>query len=125
MGRPPPRSAHCADRLLASALFDLVASRLALRAPALRAASALTQPNQAAQRLASGRHSAPTVEMVGPCNVIANHCVEHGDHLAHDRYDDDLRQLASALEPLAELLEHWIPIARAHRSHVEHLTDGC
>ena len=39
-------------------LIDLVASRLALRAPALRAATALTRPNQSAQWLPCGRHTA-------------------------------------------------------------------
>src|ERR1700751_2295531 len=48
VGRPSSRSAHCAGRLIATALIDLVASRLALRAPALRAASALTRPDQSA-----------------------------------------------------------------------------
>ena len=38
-------------------LIDLVASRLALRAPALRAATALTRPNRSAQRLPCGRRA--------------------------------------------------------------------
>src|SRR5262249_37958390 len=59
-------------------LIDLVASRLALRAPALRAATALTRPNRSAQRLACSRHSVPTAKTVGPNNVVANHCVERG-----------------------------------------------
>jgi hypothetical protein len=37
--------------------------------------------------------------------------------------DHDLRHLASALEALTERLEHRIPIARAHRCHVQRLTD--
>jgi hypothetical protein len=41
-------------------LIDLVASRLALRPPALRAATALTRPNRSAQRLRCGRRAAPT-----------------------------------------------------------------
>jgi hypothetical protein len=45
-------------------------SRLALRAPALSAASALTRPNQSAQWLPSDRHIVPTVKMVGPNNVV-------------------------------------------------------
>ena len=44
--------------------------RLALRAPALRAATALTRPNRSAQRLPCGRHSAPTAATVGPNDVI-------------------------------------------------------
>src|SRR6266581_273733 len=51
-------------------LIDLVASRLALRAPALRAATALTRPNRSAQRLPCGRHAVPTAVTVGPTNVV-------------------------------------------------------
>src|SRR6266700_5437709 len=47
-------------------LIDLVASRLALRAPALRAATALTRPNRSAQRLPCGRRAAPTAVTVDP-----------------------------------------------------------
>ena len=36
-------------------VIDLVASRLALRAPALRAATALTRPNRSARRYDLGR----------------------------------------------------------------------
>jgi hypothetical protein len=41
----------------ARSLIDLAASRLARRAPALRAATALTRPNCSAQRLPCGRHA--------------------------------------------------------------------
>src|SRR6516225_3455347 len=75
-------------------LIDLVASRLALCAPALRAATTLTRPNRSAQRLPCGRHSVPTAKTVGPNNVVTNHCVERGDHLTHHRHDDDLRLLS-------------------------------
>jgi hypothetical protein len=47
-----------------------VAPRVALRAPALRAATALTRPNRPAQRLPSGRHAVPTAVTVGPTNVV-------------------------------------------------------
>ena len=47
-------------------LIDLAASRLALRAPALRAATALTRPNRSAQRLPCGRHAVPTAAAVDP-----------------------------------------------------------
>src|SRR5262249_46045610 len=86
-------------------LIDLAASRLALRAPALRAATALTRPSRSAQRLRSGRYVLPTAKTAGPNDVVANHCVEHGDHLTH------------------QSLEHRIPIAGAHRRHVKHLAD--
>jgi hypothetical protein len=48
------------DFVAAKSLIDLVASRLALRAPALRAATALTRPTRSAQRLPSGRHAVPS-----------------------------------------------------------------
>jgi hypothetical protein len=107
----------------ARSLIDLVASRLALRAPALRAATALTRPSRSAQRLPCGRQNMPTAKTVGPNNVVANHCVEHGDHLTHHRHDHDLRQLAAGRETVVERLEHRIPIAGAHRRHVKHLAD--
>src|SRR5262252_9423417 len=91
------------DFVAGRSLIALVASRLALRAPALRAASALTRPNQSAQWLPSSRHGVPIVKVVGPNEVITNHGIEHGDHLAHDRNDHDLRHLASALEAHSHL----------------------
>src|SRR6266702_2385143 len=71
-------------------LIDLAASRLALRAPALRAATTMTRPSRSAQRLPYGRQNVLTAETVGPNNVVANHCVEHGDHLTHHRHDHEL-----------------------------------
>src|SRR5215204_583759 len=94
----------------ARSLIDLAASRLALRAPALRAATALTRPNRSAQRLPCGRHVVPTAMTVGPNDTIANHCVERGDHLAHHCHDGNLRQLAGGPEPIVERLEPGIPI---------------
>src|SRR5262245_47142491 len=111
------------DLVAGRSLIDLAASRLALRAPALRAATALTRPTRSARWLPSGRHAVPTAKEVGPNNGVANHCVERGDHLAHHRHDRDLRQFASGLETIVEGFEHRIPIARAHRRHVEHLAD--
>src|SRR5262245_48427632 len=72
-------------------LIDLAASRLALRTPALRAATALTRPSRSAQRLPCGRYVLPTAKTAGPNDVVANHCVEHGDHLTHHRHDHELR----------------------------------
>jgi hypothetical protein len=57
-------------------LIDWAASRLALRAPALRAATALTRPNRSAQRLACRQHTVPTAKTVGPHDVAANHRIE-------------------------------------------------
>src|SRR5215204_824674 len=108
----------------ARSLIDLAASRLALRAPALRAATALTRQNRSAQWLPCGRHGVPTAVTVGPREIIANHCVEHGKHLAHHRHDHDLRELAGGGETMVELLEHGIPIAGAQCRHIEHVTDG-
>src|SRR5436853_1553551 len=51
-------------------LIDLVASRLALRAPALRAATALTRPNPSAQRLSCGRHAVSTAVAIDPIDVV-------------------------------------------------------
>ena len=51
------------DFVAGRSLIALVASRLALRAPARRAASALTRPNQSARWLPSGRHGVPTVKV--------------------------------------------------------------
>src|SRR5215510_6672561 len=96
------RMSNC-DFVAGRSLIDLVASRLALRAPALCAASALTRPNQSAQWLSSGRHNVPTVKVVGPNDVIKNHGIEHGDHLARNRNDHDFRHLACALEAHSHL----------------------
>ena len=85
-------------------LIDLVASRLALRAPALRAATALTRPNRSAQRLPCGRRAAPTAVTVDPSRTVAEHGVERGDHLTHHRHDDDLRLLSGGLEAIVECL---------------------
>jgi hypothetical protein len=95
-------------------LIDLVVSRLALRATARRAATALTRPDRLAQRL----------QRVGPNNVVMNHCIERGDHLAHHRHDDDLAQLTDAREAVVERLKHKIAITGAHGRHVEYLADA-
>src|SRR5260221_13832292 len=58
------------DLVAARSLIDLVASRLALRAPALRAATALTRPNRSAQRLPCGRRTAPTAVAIDPIDVV-------------------------------------------------------
>jgi hypothetical protein len=106
------------DFVAGRSLIDLVASR-SDRTLALCVVSALPRPNQSVQRLPRQL----TVKEVGPNDVITNHGIEDGDHLAHDRNDHDLRHLASALGALTERLEHRIPIARAHRCHVERVTN--
>jgi hypothetical protein len=58
------------DFVAARSLIALAASRLALGAPALRAATALTRPKGSAQRLPSGRHAVPTAMTVGPNKVV-------------------------------------------------------
>ena len=65
----------------------------------------MTRPNQSAQWLPCGRHTVPTGKMVGPNNVVTNHRVERGDHLAHDGHDRNLRQLAGGLEPIVDALK--------------------
>src|SRR5262249_26959345 len=104
-------------------LIHLVASRLALRAPGLRAATALTRPNGSARGLACGRHVVPTGKAVGPNDVVANHRVECRDHLAHDGHDCDLRQFAGGSQTIVESFERRIPITGAHRRHVEYMSD--
>src|SRR5262245_15572129 len=105
-------------------LIDLAASRLALRAPALCAATALPRLSQSAQRLPCGRHVVPTAGTIGPKRVVTSHSVEHGDHLAHHRHDHNLRLLSGGHEAIVERLEHRIPLAGAHRPHVEHAAHG-
>src|SRR5215203_2534102 len=63
-----PRMSNC-HLVAARSLIDLAASRLALRAPALRAATALTRPNRSAQRLPCGRHVVPPAVAVGPYDI--------------------------------------------------------
>ena len=58
------------DFVAGGSLIALATSRLAVRAPALRAATALTRPNRSAQRLPWGRHAVPTPVTVGPTNVV-------------------------------------------------------
>jgi hypothetical protein len=65
------------DLVAARSLIDLAASRLALRAPALRAATALTRPNRPAQRLPCGRHGVPTDVTAGPNHVVDSAKREH------------------------------------------------
>src|SRR5260370_33845376 len=98
-------------------------SRSSKRKPASVTDTALTRPNRSAQRLPCGRHAVPTARMVGPNHVVANHRIERRDHLTHDRHDRDLRQFAGGFQTIVEQLERRIPIAGAHRRHVEHLAD--
>ena len=58
------------DLVAARSQIDLAASRLALRTPALRAATASTRPNRSAQQLPCGRHGVPTVVTAGPNDVV-------------------------------------------------------
>ena len=60
------------DFMAGKSLIDLAASRLALRAPALRAAAALTRPNRSAQRLSCGRQAVSTAVAIDPIDV--EHC---------------------------------------------------
>src|SRR5262249_35048822 len=59
-------------------LIDLAASRLALHAPAQRAATALTRPNGSARWLPCGRRAAPTAVTVDPSRTVTEHGVERG-----------------------------------------------
>src|SRR3981081_1475020 len=97
------RMSNC-HLVAARSLIDVAASRLALRAPALRAATALTRPNRSAQWLPCGRHAVPTGQTVGPNDVVTDHCVERGDHLAHHRHERDLPPFSGGLETIVECL---------------------
>ena len=57
-------------RVAGGSLIDLAASRLALRAPALRAAASLTRLNRSAQRLPCGQHGLSEEGFVEGRNVI-------------------------------------------------------
>ena len=59
------------------------ASRLALHAPALCAATTLSRYARRAVGLSGGRHSAPTVTTVVPQHVIASHGIERGEDFSH------------------------------------------
>ncbi len=59
------RVSNC-DLVAVRSLIDLVASKLALRAPALRAATALTRPNRSAQHLSCGLHAVA----IDPIDVV-------------------------------------------------------
>ena len=63
------RVSNC-DLVAARSLMDWATSRLALRAPALRAATALTRPNPSAQRLSCGRHAVSTAVAIDPIDVV-------------------------------------------------------
>ena len=51
-------------------LIDVAASRLALRAPALRTATALTARNGSARGLPCSRYVVPPAVAVGPSDVV-------------------------------------------------------
>src|SRR5262252_8205750 len=112
------------ETVAGGSLIPLAASRLALRASALCAATALTRPNRSAQRPPCGRRAAPTAVTVDPSRTVAEHGVERGDHLTHHRHDDDLRLLSGGREAIVECFERRIPITSAQRRHVEHVADA-
>src|SRR6266700_7265091 len=66
------------------------ASRLTLRAPALRAAMALTRLARWASGLSCGRHDVPADRTVDPRCIVTKHSIEDGDDLTHDSDEDDL-----------------------------------
>src|SRR6516162_419080 len=105
-------------------LIPLAASRLALRASALCAATALTRPNRSAQRPPCGRRAAPTAVTVDPSHTVAAHGADRADHLTNHRLDDDLRLPSGGREAIEECFERRIPITSAQRRHVEHVADA-
>jgi len=111
------------DFVAGRSLIDWVASRLALRAPALRATT-LTRPNRSAQRLACDRHSVPLARAGGPNDVVANHCIEHRNHLTHHCHDHDFGEFAVRGQTTMEGLQRRVPIAGAQGGHVQHMANG-
>jgi hypothetical protein len=82
----------------AGSRFARAASKLALLAPALRAATALTRRARSAVGLPCGRHAVPTAVTVGPSDVVENHCVERSDHPAHHRHVSNFAQTLCTCE---------------------------
>jgi hypothetical protein len=58
-----------------------------------------------------------------PGDVVSQHGVEGGDHLAHDGDDDDFRLFVGGGETTVEDVESRIVPASAQSCHVEHVTD--
>jgi len=101
------------------------ASRLALRAPALCAATTLSRYARRAVGLSGGRHSAPTVTTVVPQHVIASHGIERSEDFSHHCNDDDLRFFSSRLQTVVEDFKRGIAASGDQGGHVEHAADGC
>ncbi len=76
------------------------ASRRGLRAPALRAATALTRLARWASGLSCGRRDVPADRAVDPRCIVTKHGIEDGDDLAHDSDEDDLGFLSSGREAI-------------------------
>jgi hypothetical protein len=86
--------------IVAGAEWPIVrsASRLTLRAPALRAAMALTRLARWESGLSCGRHDVPADRTVDPRCIVTKHSIEDGDDLTHDSDEDDLGFLSSGRE---------------------------
>src|SRR5262245_17146442 len=96
------------DVVAGRSLIDWAASRLALRAPARCAATALTRRARSARWLPCGRHFVPTGVTVCPNHVVSNHRIEHNDHLTHHRHNNDFGLFPSGLEAAMEDSERRI-----------------
>src|SRR3954447_25821139 len=58
-----------------------------------------------------------------PGGAVAEHCVEGGDHLAHDGDDADLGLLAGGGQAVSGGVEGWVVAAGAEGGHVEDVAD--
>jgi hypothetical protein len=97
------------------------ASRLTLRAPALRAAAASTQLAQWASGLSCGRQDVPADRTLDPRCIVTKHRVEDGDDLAHHGDEDNLGFLSGCREAIVEGSELGIATAGDQRRHVQRL----
>jgi hypothetical protein len=91
------------------------ASGLTLRAPALRAATALTRLARWASGLSCGRRDVPADRAVDPRCIVTKHGIEDGDDLAHDGDEDDLDFLSSGRQAVVESSEFGIATAGNQR----------
>src|SRR5713101_7694901 len=101
------------------------ASRLALRATARGAASALTRHYRCAVCSSYGRHGVPVgVGAIHPGGAIAQHGVERDDHLAHHGNYRDFWFLPGIGQVTVKGLERRIESEGGESCHIEHGADG-
>src|SRR3974390_949279 len=117
-----PRVSNCVFRAPGLPIVR-AASRLALRAPARRAAAALTRLARWALCSSSGRHGVPAGSVVDPVGSIAQHGIQDADHLVHNGDDGDLWLLAGGEEPAVKGLQRRVEKEGGKSRHIEHVAD--